>query len=144
MASPLKRLALTTALAAMTASPALADLVVVAHPKSGVERLNRSQVINIFLGRFRQLPGGAAAQPIDLPAEHGERTAFYRQLVNKEPAEIASYWSRLVFSGGMQPPRSASGPDNVLALVAVTPGALGYIDRSRVDARVRIVFDFNE
>lgn len=41
------------------------DLVVVMNTNSGIERLSRDQVINIFLGRFRQLPNGATALPVD-------------------------------------------------------------------------------
>ena len=126
------------------AMPVQAELVVVAHPKAGVEQLTRSQVINIFLGRFRQLPTGAAAQPIALPEDAAARATFYRQLVGKEPAEIASYWSRLVFSGGTQPPRQANGPDEAISLVSRDPGSIAYIDRSRVDHRLRIVYEFKD
>jgi hypothetical protein len=141
----MRRLATALLAAALAlAAPAQAELVVVAHPKAGVEQLTRSQVINIFLGRFRQLPTGAVAQPVDLPEEASERATFYRQLVGKEPAEIASYWSRLVFSGGTQPPRRASGPDEAIGLVTRDPGSIAYIDRSRVDQRVRIVYEFRD
>lgn len=137
-------LLLVAALALPASLPARADLVVVAHPKSGVTRLSRAEVINIFLGRLRQLPSGAAASPIDLPSHFAERDNFYRKLVNKEPAEIASYWSRLVFSGGTQPPYPARDNDDVLAHVARDTGAIAYLDRSRVDGRARIVFEFTD
>lgn len=119
-----------------------ADLVVVVHPASGIDRLTRTDVVNIFLGRLRQLPSGAAASPIDLPTHFAERDNFYRKLVNKEPPEIAAYWSRLVFSGGTRPPYPALDNDDVLERVGRDPGTVAYLDRSRVDARARIVFEF--
>lgn len=118
-----------------------ADLVVIAHPKSGIDKLGRNDVINIFLGRFRQLPSGLTAIPVDLPADNGERNAFYRQLVNKELAEINAYWARLVFSGRTTPPRQANTVDEALDFVATTPGAIGYVDRGQVNGRVKVVFD---
>ncbi len=118
----------------------LADVVVVANPRSGIESLSRDEVINIFLGRFRQLPSGLPAQPVDLPATQPEKAIFYLRLVNKDLAEINSYWSRLVFSGRTKPPVQANSTDDLLEFIAKTPGAIGYIERSRVDGRVKLVF----
>ena len=122
---------------------AQAQLVVVIYPKSGVDKLSRAEVTNIFLGRFRQLPGGVAAQPVDLPASQGEKAGFYRALVNKELPEINAYWARLVFSGRTSPPRQGLGNEDVLRYVATTPGGIGYLERSKVDSRVRIVLELN-
>lgn len=120
---------------------ASAQVVVVVNPKSGVERLTREEVINIFLGRFRQLPSGLPAEPIDLPATQPEKAHFYQSLVGKELAEINAYWARLVFSGRTSPPRQARNTDDLLTQVAGTPGAVGYLDRNRVDGRVRIALE---
>jgi ABC-type phosphate transport system substrate-binding protein len=120
---------------------AAADLVVVVNANSGVERLSRDEVINIFLGRYRQFANGAAALPIDQPAGPGEKAQFYRQLVGKELAEINAYWSRLVFSGKTSPPRQAANAREVLDWLGSQPGAVGYLDRERVDPRLRIVLD---
>lgn len=120
---------------------AASDVVVIANPKVGAERLTRDDVVNIFLGRLRQFPSGQAALPADLPPAAPEKAQFYRQLVNKELAEINAYWARLVFSGRTQPPRQAHSAEELLSFVATTPGAVGYVERSLADGRVRIVFE---
>lgn len=120
---------------------AMADVVVVANPRSGVEKLSRDEVINIFLGRFRQLPSGLSAQPVDLPAGHPDKAVFYLRLVNKDLAEINAYWSRLVFSGRTTPPVQAKSADDLLEFIAKTPGAIGYIERAKADSRVKLVFE---
>ena len=138
------RLFLTLLLAGLgvfTPLPAAAELVVVVNPKSGVERLNRDEVINIFLGRYRQLPSGITAQPVDLPAAQPEKALMYRLLVGKDLDQIASYWSRLVFSGRTSPPVQAGSAEDVLRYVAANRGAVGYLDHSRVDTRVRVVLE---
>jgi hypothetical protein len=53
------------------------DLVVVVNPNSGIEQLTRNQIIDIFLGRYRKLPSGAVAIPIDLRVGTPERKEFY-------------------------------------------------------------------
>lgn len=137
----LVRLLALLLLTSLSATECPAQIAVVVGARSEVEKLSREEVINIFLGRFRQLPSGATAYPIDLPAGQSERAAFYRQLVNKEQAEINAYWARLVFSGRTTPPRQAKDTEDMLDLVANLPGAVGYVDRGKVDGRVRVVLE---
>ena len=135
---PLRFLLLAVCLALM-AGGARADLVLVANPRSGIERLSEDEAINIFLGRYRQLPGGLAALPVDLPDSHPDKARFYAGLVGKNLAEIRAYWARLVFSGKTAPPVQLAGPEEVVERVAAERGAIGYVDRSKADGRVRIV-----
>jgi hypothetical protein len=126
----------------LAAQQAPAELVVVASPKSGVEHLSKQEVIFLFMGRWRLLPSGIQAAPIDQAIDSPERADFYRRLVNKEPSEIKAYWSRLVFSGGARPPYAMENREELLRLIGNNPGAIGYLDRSQVDSRLRIVFEF--
>ena len=135
-------LLLVFVLMAVGATPVSADeLDVVANPRSGIDTLSHDEVVNIFMGRSHQLPSGITAQPIDLPATQAEKTSFYRLLVNKDLAEINSYWARLHFSGRISPPMVAKSTANVIEIVASTPGAIGYINKSKVDPTVKPVFE---
>ena len=118
------------------------DLVVVVNAGSHVRSLTRDQVIDIFMGRFRQLPSGATALPIDV-ADASVRQTFYERLVHKTLAEIGSYWARLVFSGEASPPFQAPDTRTALKLVATNPDAIAYCYRSSVTGRVRVVLDLN-
>jgi len=121
----------------------LADVVVVVDARSGVERLSQEEVINIFLGRYRKLPTGITALPIDQPLAGGLRAEFYRKLADKDVSEINAYWARLYFSGKTRPPLQANSASEVLAHVLGNPGGVGYLERSQADARVRIVLSFS-
>jgi ABC-type phosphate transport system substrate-binding protein len=124
------------------ALPALAaDWVVIANPKAGITHLSRDDVTNIYLGRYRRLASGVTAEPIDQPVDSGLRGRFYRQLVDKSVAEIRAYWARLLFSGQTQPPRVAGNSDDAVHLVSRNPGAMAYVERSKIDSRVTVVFD---
>lgn len=124
------------------ASHSHADVVVVVEARSGVDRLSRDEVINIFLGRHRKLPTGIAAVPVDQPVAGGLRGEFYRKLVDKDLAEINAYWARLFFSGKTVPPLAAESAADVLALVTGRPGGIGYVERSHLDPRLRVVLEF--
>lgn len=132
-------LALLIALAAVPV--AWADVVVVVGAQSGIDRLSRDDVINIFLGRYRKLASGIAAVPIDQPAGSGLKAEFYRKLTDKDLAEINAYWARLFFSGKTSPPLQAGTAAEAQHLIAGTPGGIGYVERSQIDHRLRIVLD---
>lgn len=118
-------------------TPGLAEeLVVVVHPETSFDHLSRRDLINIFMGRYQQFPDGQQAFPLDL-ADNSE--SFYRKLVNKTPAELRSYWARLVFSGRGSPPRRLPAAEALIEVVANNPGAVGYLDSSQVDGRVKVV-----
>lgn len=116
-----------------------ADIVVVVNPDSGVKSLSQDDAINIFMGRYKQLPSGITALPVDLQQA---RAAFYQKLVGKTLAEINSYWARLVFSGQGSPPRQLTSAEEVIDAVSNNRGAIGYLDRQYVDDRVRVVLAF--
>lgn len=122
----------------------MADLVVVVNARSGVERLTLDDTINIFLGRYRQLPGGITALPVDQPPFQPERARFYQLLVDKDLAEINAYWARLVFSGKTNPPHQATGAAEVIEWLAGHKGAVGYLERGQVDSRLRVVLDLEK
>ena len=119
-----------------------AEPVVVVNATSAVKQLSQDEVINIFLGRYRRLPTGESAIPIDQPEGSTLRAEFYRKLVNKDLNEINAYWSRLIFSGRTSPPVQAASLAEVIALLAGSASSVAYLDRSQVDKRFRIVLEF--
>lgn len=119
----------------------IAEPVVVVNARSGINQLSQDEVINIFLGRYRRLPNGLTAVPVDQPENSPLRREFYRRLVNKDLHEITAYWSRLIFSGKTSPPSQAADTTEVIQLLAGNIGAVAYLERSRVDSRFRIVLE---
>lgn len=113
----------------------------IVNPTSGIEHLTRYQAIDIFLGRRLKLPSGASAMPIDLSNNRSERKQFYFLLVNKNVAEMNSYWARLVFSGQATPPFQVADAQEALELVATNPNAIAYVERAMADSRVKVVLE---
>jgi ABC-type phosphate transport system substrate-binding protein len=117
------------------------SLVVVVNPNSGVDKLSRDEIVDIFLGRYRKLPSGKMALPIDLGEANGARARFYQLLVKKSSSEMSSYWARLVFSGQTSPPFQVPDPKTALELVQSSPNAIAYVDRAAVTGGVKVVFE---
>lgn len=129
---------------AALAPAAHAELVLVASPQSGIDRLTQDEVVNIYLGRYRRFASGLAAEPLDHPLDSEVRARFYRRLVGKSPAEINAYWARLVFSGKTRPPQVVANAEDMLRIVVTQPGTLAYVERAQADARVKIVFELGD
>lgn len=121
---------------------ACAEPVVVVNAASTVNQLSQDEVINIFLGRYRRLPTGETAFPIDQPESSALRAEFYRKLVNKDLNEINAYWARLIFSGRTSPPAQAANATEVITLLTGRTSSIAYLERSQVDKRFRIVLEF--
>jgi len=116
-------------------------IVVIVNPASGVDALTKDQVIDIFLGRYRKLPSGRAALPIDLAESNVARADFYQLLVKKSLPEISSYWARLVFSGQTSPPFQVADARTAVELVQSSPNAIAYVDRASVNEHVKVVLE---
>ena len=126
---------------AMVGAVEPASLVIVVNPQSGVDKLSRDEIVDIFLGRYRKLPSGKMALPIDVAEANPERARFYQLLVKKSSSEMSSYWARLVFSGQTSPPFQVPDAKAALELVQSSPNAIAYMDRSAVNGSVKVVFE---
>jgi len=134
----MKRILTLAALALVAASPAFAGKVVVAA-NSSQAALDKAGVQAIFLGRTATVGG----QPAVVVFQKGPtRAPFESGVVGRAGAQLASHWSRLVFTGRAKAPEDLADDAAVKAKVAATPGAIGYISDGAVDASVKVLFDF--
>ncbi|NEV64972.1 hypothetical protein [Thiorhodococcus minor] len=89
---------------------------------------------------MKRLPSGATALTVDLGGKGAQKADFYAKLVNKDLAEINSYWARLIFSGQGSPPMQADTAEDVLEILENNKGAIGYVDADKVGPGVKVVF----
>jgi ABC-type phosphate transport system substrate-binding protein len=115
---------------------AQAELVLIANPGIGVSSLTQSQVSRLFFGQTEQLPNGSRAVPVDVAG--AAKDQFSQQVLKKSPEQVEKYWARMIFTGKAKPPREVK-PGDVKAVVASTPGALSYVDKSQVDGSVKVI-----
>ena len=123
--------------------PALshADMVAIVAAHSEAATLSRREVINIFMGRYRFLPSGHAIKPYDLPAGDPRKASFYLALTGRDLVDIDTYWALLVLTGAAFPPDETPSQELMLERVARNPWAIGYVERSQADKRVRVIFE---
>ncbi len=122
-----------------TALNAAAEVAVVVSAKSAVSALTADQAADIFLGRALSFPGGESAVPLDQPDSSAARTEFYTKATGKTAPQLKAYWSKQIFSGKGRPPKEVPDSQAVRQLVAGNPNMVGYIDKSAVDASVKVI-----
>lgn len=132
---PKCRASLAALLWLAAASAGAADLVVVAHP--GAAPMSREQVADLFLGKSQ------AFTPVDQPEGSPLYAEFYRKATGRDVAQVKATWARLVFSGKAQAPRQAGDSAAVKKAVAADPKAVGYIEKSAVDASVKVLLSLD-
>ena len=116
-----------------------AQVAVVVGAKSSASALTADQAAALFLGKSDQLPDVGVALLLDQPESSAVRDAFYTKVSSKSAAQVKSAWARLVFSGKATPPKEISNSAEVKKMVAANQNAIGYIEKSAVDASVKVL-----
>lgn len=103
------------------------------------QSITLSQARALFGMRSPQWPDGRAVKVFVLPDRHPLHDIFCKTILNIFPHQLRTGWDRQVYSGTGQAPIEVASEDEMLARVAATPGAIGYIPKERADtARVRL------
>jgi len=118
----------------LLALPAMAEVVVVVNPKAAESSMTKDQVAQFFLGKSTSM------SPVDQPESAPIRAEFYKKVTDKEASQVKSLWSKLVFTGKATMPKEAADSAAVKKMVASDPKAIGYIEKSAVDASVKVIY----
>jgi len=108
-----------------------ADIVAIGNPAAAP--LTKEQLADVYLGRNQALT------PLDQAESAAIRAEFYKKLTGRDPAQIKAMWSRLTFTGKGQSPKELPDSAAVKKAVAADPKAIGYIEKSAVDASVKVL-----
>jgi len=118
---------------------AYAEHVIVVSAKSAVATLSKDQIADIYLGNSKEFPGGGQALPL-LISSGAVRTEFFEKVLGKNEAQAKAIWSRLVFSGKGSAPREVGDSAEILKLIAANPNCIGIMEKSAVNASVKVVY----
>jgi ABC-type phosphate transport system substrate-binding protein len=131
----MKKILLVSLLACSFA--AQAGVAVIVNPSVGDGATNKD-IKKVFMGKKSEL-GGGAVTPVDQKEGSAARKAFYEGVVGQTEDEVKGYRTEMLFTGRGAPPKEVADDAAVKAFVATTPGAVGYIDESKVDASVKVL-----
>lgn len=142
MKAPVRHL-LALAVAAL-APLAHADFYLIVQAANPQPALTQREAVGIFMGRNRAFHNGEVAQVYDLPRDSTQRAEFYQRLTGMGPAQINSYWARLMFSGQTMPPYAVQDEAAMVAVVKSNANAIGWVRKEPNDKALRVLLVLKE
>jgi ABC-type phosphate transport system substrate-binding protein len=112
---------------------------IIANPSVSEKTISKSSLRAIFGMRLHNWPDGAAVRVFVMPDDSPLHATFSKEKLHVFPYQLRSAWDRLVFSGTGQAPDTVASAEEMLARVASTPGAIGYLAKSKIDGRVNVL-----
>ncbi len=109
------------------ASAALAaDLKVIANSSVGASSVSADELKGVFLATKSSLSDGSHVEPV-LGKGGPTHEAFLKEYLGKTDAALQTYYRSLVFTGKGSMPKILGADAEVVAYVAKTKGAIGYV-----------------
>ncbi|PXW91102.1 hypothetical protein C8R34_1019 [Nitrosomonas sp. Nm84] len=115
------------------------DYAIVTYPGVGEKVLSVNSLRSIFSMHLKTWPDGTKIRVFVLPDDDQLHQSFSKEKLNVFPYQLRSMWDRLVFSGTGQAPIKVNSSEEMLAKVASTPGAIGYLWRANISENVNVL-----
>lgn len=115
------------------------SLRVVVNKDNKLNSMTADDLTRIFLGKKTLWASGNRIVPAMPEEESPAGEVFLSVTLQKSVSQFRSYWKRLLFSGGGAVPKVFRNSSQILDFVARQPGAIGIVEASAVDDRVRVL-----
>jgi len=123
----LKQILMAVAVIALASVPALAGgAKVIANPSVKADSVSADELKSVFLEESSSLKDGSHVEPV-LAKGGSAHDAFLQDYLGKSDAALQTYYRSLVFTGKGSMPKTVSSDAEVVAYVAKTKGAIGYV-----------------
>ena len=101
--------------------------VVIVNSANPASSVSRDLVSDFLLKKKGKWEDGTSASPADLDGQSQVRAAMSRAIHGRSVASIKNYWQRQIFSGRNVPPPELQNDAQMIAHVANSRGAIGYV-----------------
>jgi hypothetical protein len=119
-------------------------LAVVVNKANPVNELSRSELIDLFMGKYVAFPDDVKAIPVELNGDHKIKIDFYRNLVGMHLSRVNAYWSRLRFTGRKRAVVFQSNESDLIDFIIANKRAIGYLPQSLITEDLKVVYILNE
>ena len=123
----LRDILMAIAVIALASIPALAGgPKVIANPSVKADSVSADELKSVFLEETSSLRDGSHVEPV-LAKGGAAHEAFVKDYLGKSDAALQTYYRSLVFTGKGSMPKMVGSDAEVVAYVAKTKGAIGYV-----------------
>jgi TonB family protein len=133
---PIAVAALMVLVGSVTASAG--DVVVIANPNVKADSISAAELRRVFLLEEKSLADGTQVKPV-LAKGGAAHALFLKQYVGKSDDDLRNFYRTLVFTGTGWMPKSLPSDSQIVAYVAQTKGAIGYVDSDSALQGVKVL-----
>ncbi|MFT5758132.1 MAG: ABC-type phosphate transport system substrate-binding protein [Alteromonadaceae bacterium] len=119
-------------------------IVVVVNKANPIDKLSRSELIDLFMGKYVSFPNDVKAIPVELNGDNKIKVDFYQNLVGMPLSRVNAYWSRLRFTGRKRTAVFKPNESDLIAFIIANKQAIGYVSRSLITDDLKVVYILNE
>jgi len=112
------------------------DVKVIANPSVGASSVSADELKGVFLATKTSLSDGSHIEPV-LEKSGAAHEEFLKEYLGKTDAALQTYYRSLVFTGKASMPKTVGSDTEVVAYVAKTKGAVGYVSSGAATAGVK-------
>jgi ABC-type phosphate transport system substrate-binding protein len=127
----------TLVLAGASSLPA-ADIKLIVNQDAPVSAVSADELKSVFLIGRTSLSDGSHAEPV-LEKDGAAHEFFVKTYLGKSSSALQTYYRTLVFTGKGSMPKSFGKDAEVVAYVAKTKGAIGYVSADADTAGVKVL-----
>ena len=120
-----------------------ADVKIIANPNVKADSISTAELRSVFLLQRRTLKDGSSVEPV-LCKSGPVHQAFLKHYIHRESEEIHIYYQGLVFTGKGTMPKELDCGAEMVAYVARTKGAIGYVGGSTNTEGVKVLAVISE
>jgi ABC-type phosphate transport system substrate-binding protein len=130
---------LIAALLTAAAAGAQSTARVIVSADVEVTSISQAELARIYLGKKTFWDSGARIEPSLLDEKSPVTESFLEENLKKTVRQFRAYWKRHLFSGQGTAPKTFASSKQVADFVAANPGAIGIVDGSYTDDRVKFI-----
>ena len=138
MKPPIRLLVATGSVLLAALSVFAGEVKVIANPSVKADTISSDELRRVFLLQRRTLANGSLVAPV-LQKSGATHEAFLKQYLNQDGEEIRIYYQGLVFTGKGSMPKELNSDTEVVAYVARTRGAIGYVSGATDTEGVKVL-----
>jgi len=113
------------------------DVVIIANKSVSDSFLSQKTVSDIYLGKKSAWSDGSKINFVVLKG--AAQDDFLETYVRKTASQFSTFWKKQVFTGKGSPPMAFDSDNAMIAFVARTPGAIGYVSANANVANVKTI-----
>ena len=133
---------LIIALVVIFSGSVFAQVAVIANKSVSDASLDSKKVEEIYSLKLKTWSDGKSITLFAYKSDNGTVEKFYSSM-GKSSSDMKKLWMKLQLTGEGTAPEALGSEDEVLNKVASTPGAIGFVDASKVNGNVKVLLTIN-